>query len=149
MRVDREGQIQQSRDQTNHDREEVSLHNVINVGRVRAEHEGGKEAVHPVPDSHVPEEDPEKRLNSSVEKLVNYTELHFFSIVCLRFLEFLFSEKLRNIAIALVHFIAPQLPHIDKDFESTDGSECKQEVKEVREGRLVFLCNFVNGPVAS
>ena len=58
MRVDREGKIQHCLDQTDYDHKEISLDNVIDIGRVGAEAERGDEVVHPVPDGHVPEEDP-------------------------------------------------------------------------------------------
>ena len=148
MRVDREGKIQHCLDQTDYDHKEISLDNVIDIGRVGAEAERGDEVVHPVPDGHVPEEDPEEHLKCSVKKLVQYAKLHLLSVVGLRVLEFFFREKFCNIVVGLLHFIATQLLHVNNDFESSSDSKCDQEVEEVREGRLVFFCDFVDGPVA-
>ena len=56
--------------------------------------------VHPIPNGHIPEENPEESLQGRIEQLVDDAELHLLRIVGLRLLEFFLVEKLLNVALA-------------------------------------------------
>ena len=69
--VERKWKIEHGFNDLDEDRENVGLHDVVDVWLVATESECAEKAVHPIPDANIEEEDPEAGLESGIKELMH------------------------------------------------------------------------------